>query len=199
MSLAVFDRSEVSHITSPSPKGIKHSFIQAISKKFIRKSREDLQEDDSRSSTTDSSLSSPGRDCSRSRKSNKSPAFADENSLHTPFSQKQHILSSSSDVANSGMNVKNKRYYSTSADSIMRVFENLTISTRSRSCSGADKDKKEPKKKKKPPPKRILRSPVKYVYAKGWSGLPTQRIPVSRKYTSYPGGCRVKYIGGLNR
>lgn len=195
MALAVLDRSEVSHIATP--KGLKYSFIQAISKKFIRKSREDLQEDDRRSSITDSSSFSPGSDCSRLRKSNKSSTFTDENSLQTPFSQ--HISSSSPNVANSGMIVRNKRYYSTSADSIMRVFENLTISTRSKSCSGADKDKKETKKKQKPPPKRILRSPVKYVYVKGWSGLPTQRIPVSRKYTSYPGECRAKYIGGLNR
>lgn len=183
---------------SVSPKGIKNNFlIQAIGKKLIRRSREDSEEEDGRSSSTDSSSSSKSKESKRS-----SPQSSRHNRLRI-FSS-QHSSNSSVDggtMIEGSTHIKNKRNYSMSADSIMKVFENLTISKRSKSCgSAADKEKKtSAKKNKKPPPKRILRSPVKYVYVKGWSGLPTQRIPVSKNYVGYQGGCRMQYIAGLSR
>lgn len=188
------------HSTLPSsaPVAFKrlrgNSLIQAISKRLIRKSREDLKQEDAASTSSDSSSSDSVDRSSRSRRVKSSARNSElANTIRSVSSH--HLSTSSVDVRSESGTMKNKRYYSTSADSIIKAFENLT--TKSGNSNG--KEKKKDKKSKKPPPKRILRSPVKYVYAKGWSGLPTQRIPVSRTYAGYPAGCRVQYIAGLNR
>lgn len=64
---------------------------------------------------------------------------------------------------------RNRRHRS--AVSLRRVFQSLSLSSRSQSCTRP----RPPKKQQQP--KRILRSPVTYTYVRGLSGLPTQRVP----------------------
>lgn len=192
MTLSSPEKRSISPMT-PSPsrgmKGIR--LFRAISKKLTRKSKENLsgeEEDDSRSSSTDSCSSTSISRCSRSKKlehlSTSSSGLRSESS---------HRLSSSSvSDAGSGIQIKNRRRYSTSAESIRNVFQNLSINSRSKSCN----NNKEKKKNKKNPPKKILRPPVRYIYMKGWSGLPTQRIPitVSRSYVNNSCGYNMQYM-----
>ncbi|XP_018401861.1 PREDICTED: uncharacterized protein LOC108779028 [Cyphomyrmex costatus] len=56
-------------------------------------------------------------------------------------------------------------------ETLRRAFQSLKIT--SSKWDGNSKEKKHAKKS----PKRILRSPVPYIYVRGPSGLPTQRIP----------------------
>lgn len=67
---------------------------------------------------------------------------------------------------------RNRRHRSTV--SLRRVFQSLSLSSRSQSCSPTERSRP-PKKQQQP--KRILRSPVTYTYVRGLSGLPTQRVP----------------------
>ncbi|KYN20623.1 PREDICTED: SKI/DACH domain-containing protein 1-like [Trachymyrmex cornetzi] len=56
------------------------------------------------------------------------------------------------------------------AETLRRAFQSLKITS-------SKWDNKKEKKHAKKSPKRILRSPVPYIYVRGPSGLPTQRIP----------------------
>lgn len=61
---------------------------------------------------------------------------------------------------------------SSTAETLRRAFQSLKLVS-SKWESGTKDSKKHAKKS----PKRILRSPVPYVYVRGPSGLPTQRVP----------------------
>ncbi|XP_077260105.1 LOW QUALITY PROTEIN: uncharacterized protein LOC143896261 [Temnothorax americanus] len=76
--------------------------------------------------------------------------------------------SSPSDAHSSSDSDSLKR--SSTTETLRRVFQNLKITS-----SKWDSNKK--KKHTKKSPKTILRSPVLYIYVRGPSGLPTQRIP----------------------
>lgn len=80
------------------------------------------------------------------------------------------------------------RVHRRSTSSLRRAIQNLSILSRSQSCSSTattttDKEPKIKKstKKSQPPPQQkcILRQPISYTYLKGMSGLPTQRVPKS--------------------
>ncbi|KAI4470243.1 hypothetical protein MML48_1g16121 [Holotrichia oblita] len=189
--------SPISPITPSPSRGIKGiRLFRAISKKLARRSQEDLGEDDNRSSSTDSCSSTTISRCSRSRNL-KQRLMSSEDSGFTSISP-HHLSNSSVSDTGSSLQVACQHRHS-SADSIRRVFQNLTINGRSKSCS--NNNSKEKKKSKKNPPKRILRPPVRYIYMKGWSGLPTQRIPItiSRSYVNNPCGYSMHYMTGLNR
>lgn len=182
---------------TPSPsreiRGLR--LFRAISRKLGRRSHENITigEDvdaESRSSSTDSCSSTSAGRCSRKLVNANSSADSGFRS-----SSLRHISSSSSDA---GSDVgKHKHHHSSSAESVRKVFQNLTVNTqRSQSCSSP----KEHKRKNKKPAKRILRSPVTYTYVKGLSGLPTQRIPRSpRVYLNNTCTCNVPYMVGLRR
>ncbi|XP_014475315.1 PREDICTED: lateral signaling target protein 2 homolog [Dinoponera quadriceps] len=59
---------------------------------------------------------------------------------------------------------------SSTTETLRRAFESLKIISSKRDAA---KEKKHVKKS----PKRILRSPIPYIYVRGLSGLPTQRVP----------------------
>lgn len=69
-----------------------------------------------------------------------------------------------------------KRSSIIAAKSIRKAFQHLKISTLSSSKQEPQENNKT-NSKAQAQPKRILRNPVSYTYAKGLSGLPTQRIP----------------------
>lgn len=189
------DRS-ISPLT-PSPsrelRGVR--LFRAISRKLGRKtSTEDLSytcEEDSRSSSTDSCSSTNGR-TSRSKK------------LHNGSScstSPNHLSSSGSDTSSETHNctsVRHRHHHSTS--SFRKVFQSLSITNRSLSCTNGKDGKK---KSKKNAPKRILRPPVTYTYVRGLSGLPTQRIPRNTTRILGQNNCACVsnngYISGLNR
>lgn len=58
-------------------------------------------------------------------------------------------------------------------ETLRRVFQSFKITS-----SKGNKEKKHAKKS----PKKILRSPVPYMYVRGLSGLPTQRVPRKSSY-----------------
>jgi len=76
--------------------------------------------------------------------------------------------SSPSDAHSSSDSDSLKR--TSTAETLRRAFQSLKITS---SKWDNNKEKKHAKKS----PKRILRSPVPYIYVRGPSGLPTQRIP----------------------
>nr|XP_023019545.1 uncharacterized protein LOC111508324 [Leptinotarsa decemlineata] len=175
---------------TPSPsremKGIR--LFRAIGRKLVRRSNEDIlypEEPDCRSSSSDSCSSTSTNRSSRNRKG--------ANSGDSGFrSSSPNQMSSSSSESGSDIHQRPRHHHSTSAESIRKVFQNLSLNVRSRSCTS----NKEKRKSKKPAPKRILRQPVTYTYVKGLSGLPTQRIPMNNKlFTS----CRCTIQSGLNR
>lgn len=83
----------------------------------------------------------------------------------------ERSLSSGSDSSCDGSD-RHRRHRSTV--SLRRVFQSLSLTARSQSCSPIDRQR-QPKKQQQP--KRILRPPVTYTYVRGLSGLPTQRVP----------------------
>ncbi|XP_071050302.1 vitellogenin-A2-like [Onthophagus taurus] len=194
VTITPVQKRSVSPMT-PSPsrevKGIR--LFRAISRKLARRSHDDLCEDDSRSSSTDSCSSTSVSRCSRSRKLENNSSSSAESGFRSV--SPHHLSSSSSD--NGEIQIKNRHHHSTSAESIRKVFHNLSIGVRSQSCNNT----KEKKKSKKNVPKKILRPPVTYTYVKGLSGLPTQRIPknIPRMYMNNPCGCSMQYMSGLNR
>lgn len=184
---------------SPSREIRGLGLFRAISRKLARRSREDITnhseevDADSRSSSTDSCSSTSAGRCSRKLDGNSS---ADSGFKSSSL---RHISSSSSDAGSDEQTAKHRHHHSTSAESIRKVFQNLTLNThRSQSCSSP----KEHKRKTKKPAKRILRSPVTYTYVKGLSGLPTQRVPriQGRVYLNNPCSCGSPYnTVGLRR
>ncbi|GJQ68317.1 hypothetical protein Trydic_g16912 [Trypoxylus dichotomus] len=198
MSIDSPEKRSVSPMTPSPSRGIKGiRLFRAISKKLARRSQEDLGEDDSRSSSTDSCSSTSISRCSRSRKLKHHVISSEEGDFRSVSTH--HLSSSSVSDTGSSLQVACSKHRHSSADSIRKVFQNLTIRSRSKSCNTTNN--KENKKSKKNPPKRILRPPVRYIYMKGWSGLPTQRIPItiSRSYVNNPCGYSMHYMTGLNR
>lgn len=80
--------------------------------------------------------------------------------------------SSSASDSSSDSTERHRRHRSTV--SLRRYFQNLSLASRSQSCSPTERQR-QPKKQTQP--KRILRPPVTYTYVRGLSGLPTQRVP----------------------
>ncbi|XP_047534832.1 uncharacterized protein LOC125069393 [Vanessa atalanta] len=80
--------------------------------------------------------------------------------------------SCSASDSSSDSSERHRRHRSTV--SLRRVFKNLSLTSRSQSCSPTERQR-QPKKQTQP--KRILRPPVTYTYVRGLSGLPTQRVP----------------------
>ncbi|XP_032685038.1 SKI/DACH domain-containing protein 1 [Odontomachus brunneus] len=74
-----------------------------------------------------------------------------------------------------------KRLFTT--ETLRRAFQNLKITS---SKWDSAKEKKQAKKS----PKKILRSPVSYMYVRGLSGLPTQRVPRNGFQQIQPCSCQ---------
>ncbi|KAI5645422.1 hypothetical protein NE865_02509 [Phthorimaea operculella] len=81
---------------------------------------------------------------------------------------------SSCSASDSGSDNSEQHRRHRSTVSLRRVFQSLSLTSRSQSCSPTDRQR-QPKKQQQP--KRILRPPVTYTYVRGLSGLPTQRVP----------------------
>ncbi|KOB76064.1 Uncharacterized protein OBRU01_06571 [Operophtera brumata] len=81
---------------------------------------------------------------------------------------------SSCSASDSGSDGSERQHRHRSTVSLRRVFQSLSLTSRSQSCSPTERTRP-PKKQQQP--KRILRSPVTYTYVRGLSGLPTQRVP----------------------
>lgn len=149
-------------------KGIK--LFRAISKKLAHKSKDVLSEEDSNSSGSYSSSStSVGR---RSRSKKPSKGFEGFNF----WSLSPRATSSSSINTSTSDHQKLHQKQSTSVKSISRVFQNLRVKSLPHSSS-RNKDKRNTGRKDT---LKILRQPVTYIYVKGLSGLPTQRVPIQR-------------------
>lgn len=189
---------------SPSMYREKNTgFFDMLSRRFGRRSHDDLyfsqneREEDTRSSSTESCSSTSVQLASRNDglnktcdnqlpSSNKQRHYIRNCSCEYGQTCESHSSSASSDsVENTTPNGLNVHRRSTS--SIRRAMQNLSISTRSLSCSSTGKDQKVKKTKKPPPqPKCILRQPISYTYLKGISGLPTKRVPTSSVCCYYP-------------
>lgn len=184
--MTIPNQRSVSPLTpSRDLKGVR--LFRAISRKLARRSVEDFSncEDDSRSSSADSCSSNSGR-TSRSKKIQNSSCSTSPN----------HLSSSGSDSSDTQNNIRNRNH---STSSFRKVFQSLSITNRSQSCSSKDLKKKA----KKSTPKRILRPPVTYTYVRGLSGLPTQRIPRNSSRIIGQNNCSCvsnnSYIPGLHR
>lgn len=155
-------------------------FFDMISRRFAGRSHDELcfhnAEEDSRSSSTDSCSSTSGHLAVISKSGHNS-------NLELNCSTSSTSESSGSESADNTNNKESRiHHHRRSSSSIRRALESLSLSSRSLSCSSTpSKETKTSTKKCKntPPPKRILRQPVSYVYLKGISGLPTQRVPRS--------------------
>ncbi|XP_055844413.1 uncharacterized protein LOC129910850 [Episyrphus balteatus] len=163
---------------TPSPRFERNlGFFHALSRRFGLRSHDDLiyhGEDDSRSSSTDSCSSTTGA----------LPSPVPTKDVHGSNMELSCASSDcSSTVDDSEKTVRStSRLHRRSTSSIRRAFENMSISSRSLSCSGTSSKESHQKPTKKTttkPPQRILRQPVTYTYLKGMSGLPTQRVPRS--------------------
>lgn len=81
---------------------------------------------------------------------------------------------SSCSASDSGSDGSKRQRRHRSIVSLRRVFQSLSLSSRSQSSSPTERTRP-PKKQQQP--QRILRPPVTYTYVRGLSGLPTQRVP----------------------
>lgn len=215
MSLSPDSRStspSSSTIMTPSPsrgeiRGIR--LFRAISRKLARRSRDDLNytidnDGDSRSSSSDSCSSTSVGRCSRTKKDTTQSADSGFRSI-SPNHMSSSSSEAGSDIHPSSTIRHHRHHHSTSAESIRKVFQNLSLNTgsRSQSCSSSSKEAKRKTSKIKAQPKRILRAPVTYTYVKGLSGLPTQRIPKNqtnnRILMNSTCGCSMQYMAGLRR
>lgn len=169
---------------SPSPN---LGFFEMLSRRFGRRSHDELcfqhnVEEDSRSSSTDSSSSTPGRLVI-------TPKNIHNSNLELTCTNSDSNSSSGSSTTSDSADTSKKapRLHRRSTSSIRQALQSFSISSRSLSCSSTpSKEQKQKKNKNKsPPPKRILRQPVAYTYLKGMSGLPTQRVPRSSVCTHY--------------
>lgn len=160
---------------SPSPgRDRSVGFFDLLTRRFGRRSHDDIcyehhGEEDSRSSSTDSCSSTSGRLTVNTKNRHNSNL---------------EVSCSSDSSSNNSADTSNteSRIHRRSTSSLRRAFQNISLSSRSLSCSSTTPCKesaKQKKAKKTPPPKRILRQPVSYTYLKGMSGLPTQRVPRS--------------------
>lgn len=108
----------------------------------------------------------------RDKDSNSMASSSSSDSVSGDTGKTDYRSSCSVSETGSDESVRQRRHRSTV--SLRRVFESLSLTTRSHS-STPTKRSRQPKKQKQP--KCILRSPVTYTYVTGLSGLPTQRIP----------------------
>lgn len=184
---------------SPSMYREKNTgFFDILSRRFGRRSHDELYfhhngEEDARSSSTESSSSTSAhplaarndglnKPCDQMPASNKQRHYI--RNCACEFGQNCELHSSSDSSSDSVEQRPNGLHiHRRSTSSIRQAIENLSISTRSLSCSSTGKDQKVKKNKKPPQPqpqqKCILRQPIKYKYLTGMSGLPTQRVPKS--------------------
>lgn len=194
-----------SRSVSPIPSMYREKstgFFDMLSRRFGRRSHDELYfhqngEEDTRSSSTESCSSTSVQLAARDALNKSRDQLTDSNKQRhyiqncaCEFGQNCESHSSSDSSSDS---VENKPFsnglhvHRRSTSSIRRAMQNLSVSTRSLSCSSTGKDQKVKKNKKPPPqPKCILRQPTSYVYLKGMSGLPTQRVPKSSVCCHYP-------------
>lgn len=172
-------------------------FFDMLTRRFDRRSHDELYfpqngEEDNRSSSTESCSSTSVQFGARNEGLKKQcpqiTSIKQSNYVQNcicEFGQNFELNSSSDSGSDS---VENKMYiHRRSTSSPRQALQNLSISTRSLSCSSTGKDQNVNKNKKVPSqPKRILRQPISYTYLKGMSGLPTQRVPKSSVCCQYP-------------
>lgn len=159
-------------------------FFDLLSRRFGRRSHDELffnqTEEDTCSSSTESCSSASGQLAQGEIAKSRDSCSYEFN--HTSGSNcSSDSGRDSADNTNNALNLQCRP-----SSKLRRAMQNLTISTRSLSCSSTpSKEQTKPKakvnKKESPSPakKRILRQPVSYIYLKGVSGLPTQRVPRS--------------------
>lgn len=202
-----------------SPKN--NGFFDMLSRRFGRRSNDELYftqngDEDTRSSSTESCSSTSVQFADRNDKkinNSKQPCkhHMTLNCHACKFGQNRNGLNSASDSSIDSMidNLNTNTAIATTAtattnglhvhrrstSSLRRAIQNLSILSRSQSCSSTnttnnnttiattDKGQKTKKSTKKSQPapqqKCILRQPISYTYLKGMSGLPTQRVPKS--------------------
>lgn len=107
-----------------------------------------------------------------SRRSTDADSLGSSSSSESDQGRSDDRTSSSASESGSDGSERQRRHRSTV--SLRRVFESLSLSSRSQSCTPSDRQR-QPKKQQQP--KRILRPPMTYTYVRGLSGLPTQRVP----------------------
>lgn len=107
-----------------------------------------------------------------SRRSTDADSMGSSSSCESDQVRSDDPSSCSASESGSDGSERHRRHRSTV--SLRRVFQSLSLSSRSQSCSPSDRQR-QPKKQQQP--KRILRPPVTYTYVRGLSGLPTQRVP----------------------
>lgn len=192
---------------SPTPSPLRQlrgvRLFRAISRKLGRRSVDDLSytyagEEDSRSSSTDScSSTSAGARCSRPAKKPPTEGSSCSSGGSGFRSASPNHISSSGSESGSEHGARRRHHHSTTGSSFRKVFQHLTLNTRSHSCSS--ESSKQQRSAKNTTPKRILRPPQTYTYVRGLSGLPTQRVPRTPPRSHLiQNGCG-PYIPGLNR
>lgn len=168
---------------SSSPCREKHGGVfDLISRRFGRGSHDELcfnnhSEEDSRSSSTDSCSSTSG-----------GLTVISKNNIHTSNLELNCSTSdSSSNDSNDAITEPRHSKHRRSSSSIRRALQNLSLPSRSLSCSSTPSSGQKVKKNKNPTTTKctsILRQPATYTYVKGLSGLP-QRVPMSAVYCHY--------------
>lgn len=190
----------VSPISSPLYREKNGGFFDMLSRRFGRRSHDDLffpqnMEEDTRSSSTEScsstsvQLAACGDNVNKSRDQTAVKQRQYMQNCAYEFSRNSESNSASDSGSDSvehatstALNVHRR-----SMSSLCRAIQNLTVSTRSLSCSSTGREQNLKKTKKiASPPKCILRQPIPCTYLKGMSGLPTQRVPKSSVCCRYP-------------
>lgn len=182
---------------SPSMYREKNTgFFDMLSRRFGRRSHDELYfsqngDEDTRSSSTESCSSTSvqlaghkdglNKPHDQITTSNKQRHYMQNCPCEFGQNCESNSASDSSSDSIDHNTSKGLHIHRRSTSSLRRAMENLSVSTRSLSCSSTGKDQKAQKKVKKSPtpPKCILRQPISYTYLKGMSGLPTQRVPIS--------------------
>jgi len=173
--------------SSTSPCRMRNlGFFQTLSNRFSRRSKQQDEfclnnEDDSNSLSTDSCSSTSVDNCVSLNDKDNRIAKVGNLELSSSSSSSSGSDSGSDSTRRSQLKAERLSTARRSSSSIRNAFKNLTMSSRSHSCSSTPLKECHPKKLKKitPEPKKILRQPVSYAYLKGMSGLPTQRVPRS--------------------
>lgn len=186
-------------------------FFDMLSRRFGRRSNDELYfsqngDEDTRSSSTESCSSTSVQFADRNENKVKKPCkqhmtvnchacnnftpnrnglnSASDSSIDSMIDN-NNIMTSATATPTNGLHVHRR-----STSSLRRAIQNLSILSRSQSCSSTittEKDqkinKKSAKKTTQSQPQQqqkcILRQPISYTYLKGMSGLPTQRVPKS--------------------
>lgn len=203
---------------SPTRSECDHrsGLLSVVTRRFSRKSSHEIRSDyqDDSGCSTDS-CSSAGAQISSNYSSiiSSLASHDDSSSNHFEVNQSNMELASmsscSTDERIKSLEHSKSSVHFRSTSSLRKALRNLSISTRSLSCTGAKAQdgsdeqyeyekrvsfkagpdtplKKSERSRSKiiaqrsktpPPQRRILRQPVSYMYLKGISGLPTQRVP----------------------